>query len=118
MAIRRYPGHPGSVPLDSVRKVRTPERGTLAALRRTLGISQEEMAGRLGVGQAAISKIENRDDPQLNTLIRYCEALGGRLELVVTFPTQLKPQPVSMESQERFHVTLPTERNPPGTSRV
>ncbi|MBF0144856.1 MAG: helix-turn-helix transcriptional regulator [Magnetococcales bacterium] len=76
------------------------ELHALAALRRSLGVSQEEMAGRLGIGQAAISKIENREDPQLHSLKRYCEALGGRLKLVVEFPASPLPAPMPVTAPD------------------
>lgn len=68
---------PESAPEDHTR--------TLAALRRDMGFSQQQMAERLGVRQAAISKMENRGDLHLSSLKKYCQALGGDLELTVAF---------------------------------
>ncbi|HIJ84837.1 MAG TPA: helix-turn-helix transcriptional regulator [Magnetococcales bacterium] len=102
--MRRYPGHPGGTGKQG--------GGSLASMRKALGVSQEEMAGRLGVGQAAVSKIENRDDPQLQSLMRYCEALGGRLELVVAFPASRQPEPTPEGAPGRFRLVLPMENTP------
>ncbi len=44
------------------------------------------MAQRLGVGQAAISKIEQRGDVQISSLQRYVEALGASLRIDAAFP--------------------------------
>lgn len=38
------------------------------------------------VEQAAISKLERRDDMYLSTLQSYIKALGGELKLVASFP--------------------------------
>jgi transcriptional regulator with XRE-family HTH domain len=42
------------------------------------------LAGRLDVTQGAISKLEHSDDVRVSTLRQYLDALGARLELVVT----------------------------------
>lgn len=51
----------------------------LAELRRDLGIDQSELAERLGMSQAGISKLEHSADPKLSTLRKLIEALGGTL---------------------------------------
>lgn len=59
---------------------------SLKALRLAAGFTQLEMAKRLGVGQAAISKIEQRGDVQISSLQRYVEALGASLRIDAAFP--------------------------------
>jgi len=53
----------------------------LRALREDLGITQEEMAAKVDVAQAQISRVERREDHRVSTLRRYVEALGGKLEI-------------------------------------
>ena len=57
----------------------------LADLREARGITQAQLAGMLGVSQPAVSKIEH-GNVSVSTLIRYAQALGGHLELKVSFP--------------------------------
>jgi transcriptional regulator with XRE-family HTH domain len=58
----------------------------LAELRRALSFTQATLAEALGVGQAEISKIENRTDVFVSTLRRFVNAMGGELEIKVVFP--------------------------------
>jgi predicted transcriptional regulator/DNA-binding XRE family transcriptional regulator len=58
---------------------------SLKALRELAGITQTQMAKRLNVGQAAVSKIEHRGDIQISTLQKYVEALGARLHIDAAF---------------------------------
>lgn len=71
----------------------------LAELRKSRGVTQAEMAERLGVTQPNVSKIEAAvvaeagsgksaalAAMQLSTLAHYVEALGGRLEVRALFP--------------------------------
>ena len=51
----------------------------LAQLRHRKEISQEELAAALGVSQGRVSNIERADEPQLTTMRRFIEALGGEL---------------------------------------
>ncbi len=55
----------------------------LAALRRAAGLTQIELAARIGVGQAHISKVERQDDMLISTLTSYLKALGVNASLVV-----------------------------------
>ena len=62
---------------------------SLRALRHASGLTQLEMAKRLGVGRAAVSKIEQRGDVQISSLQRYVEALGARLRIDASFPSDI-----------------------------
>ena len=54
---------------------------TLSKLRRRVGLTQVELAARLGMSQSDLSKLEKRTDVRLSTLRRYVEALDGRLRI-------------------------------------
>ncbi|MFN0077204.1 MAG: helix-turn-helix domain-containing protein [Prosthecobacter sp.] len=58
----------------------------LRDLREVQGLSQAELANRLGIQQAAVSKVERRQDLHLDTLSAIVKALGGTLEMKVRFP--------------------------------
>ncbi|MCB0937640.1 MAG: helix-turn-helix transcriptional regulator [Mycobacterium sp.] len=58
----------------------------LAHIRTTAGVTQVQLAERLGVGQSQVSRTEHRTDIHLSTLISYLAALGVRAELTVTVP--------------------------------
>ncbi|SUS07458.1 Transcriptional regulator, Cro/CI family [Candidatus Defluviicoccus seviourii] len=60
---------------------------SLKALRQAAGLTQREIAKRLALGQAAVSKIEQRGDVQISSLQRYVEALGARLSIGAVFPS-------------------------------
>lgn len=57
----------------------------LRLVRKRLDITQVELAKRMGVSQIRISQIENGklESFELGTLIRYVEALGGKLSMSV-----------------------------------
>ncbi len=58
----------------------------LKELRAHRQLSQTVVGEALGIKQAAVSRIEGRDDLMLSTLQNYIEALGGSLELIAHFP--------------------------------
>jgi folate-dependent phosphoribosylglycinamide formyltransferase PurN len=58
----------------------------LSDLRKARTFTQVEMAKAMNIEQAAISKIEYRDDMYISTLSGYVKALGGELKLVASFP--------------------------------
>jgi predicted transcriptional regulator len=53
----------------------------LQELREHRKVTQHELAEALGVAQSNISRIEHQDDPQVSTVRRFVEALGGELVL-------------------------------------
>ena len=58
----------------------------LIEARQDAGLTQSEVAERLGVSQAQVARIEKRgyDSHSLNTLRRYVAALGPEFALEVT----------------------------------
>lgn len=58
----------------------------LRDMREVQGLSQAELAARLGIQQAAVSKVERRQDLHLDTLSAIVKAMGGTLEMKVKFP--------------------------------
>jgi DNA-directed RNA polymerase specialized sigma24 family protein len=64
------------------------EEASLRKLRDARARSQEEIAARLGVQQAAVSKLERRTDMYISTLRKLIQAMGGDLEIVARFPDQ------------------------------
>jgi DNA-binding XRE family transcriptional regulator len=57
----------------------------LAALRQAAELTQVELAHRMGVTQAAISRIEQPHDLLLSTLNSYLQAIGGTARMIVSF---------------------------------
>ena len=79
--------------LSPARKVRVADKTAaldtalaLHELRKTRAVSQEELAGKLAVGQPAVAKLERRADMYVSNLRRYVETLGGTLEITAHFP--------------------------------
>lgn len=58
----------------------------LAEIRKSVGLTQEDVAAALDITQPSLSKLENQDDMQISTLRRLIEALGGRLEIIAHLP--------------------------------
>ena len=67
-----------------------PEAVRLKDLREQRGLSQEEVARRLGKKQASISRAEARSDFLVSTLQEIAQGLGGRLVVKVVFPDSEK----------------------------
>jgi hypothetical protein len=58
----------------------------LSELRKAKRITQEQIAKKIGGRQVYVSRFEKRSDVKLSKLREYVEALGGDLQLLVTFP--------------------------------
>lgn len=57
----------------------------LKAVRELAGMTQEEVASRMGALQPEVSRAEKREDHRVSTLRQYIHALGGELEVVAHF---------------------------------
>jgi transcriptional regulator with XRE-family HTH domain len=54
---------------------------SLSAKRMALGLSQTEVAARMGTSQSAVARLESGEaDLRLSTLERYAAAIGQRLD--------------------------------------
>src|SRR5690242_10347568 len=58
----------------------------LPELRRAAGLTQSQLAERLGVSQSWVSQVESETDVRLSTISAYVAALGFDLHLSVKFP--------------------------------
>ncbi len=58
----------------------------LSELREALQMRQEDLAEKLKVTQATISRLERRPNVLLETISNYVKALGGELELHAVLP--------------------------------
>lgn len=57
----------------------------LREIRKLAGLTQEQLAERLNIGQAALSRVENRRDILVSTLRDYLSALGATLRIDARF---------------------------------
>lgn len=62
------------------------EEYALRELREVEQMTQEDVARKLGGRQVYISRLERRADMKLSTLRDYVSAIGGKLDLMVSFP--------------------------------
>jgi predicted transcriptional regulator len=59
----------------------------LAAHRAALGLSQTQVAARMGTSQSAVARLEaGQGDIRLSTLERYADAVGMRLQVRLEAP--------------------------------
>ena len=66
------------------------EEMALRDIRKSRALTQEQVAKRLGGKQVYVSRLESRSDEKVSTLRDYVHALGGELQLMVTFPEGTK----------------------------
>jgi DNA-binding XRE family transcriptional regulator len=57
----------------------------LAEMRKRRGLTQEQVATRMGVSVARVSQIESDDVSTQDVLNRFITALGGTLKLIADF---------------------------------
>ncbi|MFI6325179.1 helix-turn-helix domain-containing protein [Nonomuraea sp. NPDC050556] len=57
----------------------------LAERRKNAGLTQADVAERMGVTKMRVSQVERGEVASVEVLARYIEAIGGHLELVATF---------------------------------
>ena len=59
---------------------------TLAELRRRAGLTQVQVARRIGISQSDVSKVERRRDVRLSTLRDYLAAVDADLRVTAVTP--------------------------------
>lgn len=75
----------------------------LVELREAAGLSQEEIAFRMGCGQSVVSRIECRGDEHLSIrhLVSYAKALGVQFTFEITEPVPTDRAGMSFDTNER-----------------
>lgn len=71
--------------------------GELTALRKERGLTQAELAERMGVTQSYISQIENGYTSMFDSLVDYAQAVSGRISLHITPAESVKEQSENSE---------------------
>jgi len=60
----------------------------LRTICEATGLSQEELADRLEVGQSYISSLEQRQNLTINTIVAVIKALGGSVDITINLPNR------------------------------
>jgi DNA-binding XRE family transcriptional regulator len=60
----------------------------LSEMRKISGMTQSEVAGKMGVTQSALSQLEKQEDMQISTLGKLVKALGGHIEIIAHLPSK------------------------------
>jgi hypothetical protein len=84
---RRRRPHSGTAAARAVAPPRAAPEAAVSVgdLRRTLAVTQVDLAGIMGASQRAVSHVEHEPNPRIATLAGYIGALGGRLQLRAVF---------------------------------
>ncbi len=99
----------------------------LLAMRKKRGLTQKELAEKVGTTQAVISRLENVSvKPSLDTIVRIAEALDAVVEVQLKPLEDLKPfgeedeecAEVSQNKQETLNSILHYERRKPEKQEV
>ncbi len=67
----------------------------LSEIRGLVEMTQKDLADKINISQAAISKMENQKDLNISTLRKLIEAIGGKLDVTVRLPDR---PPVKLET--------------------
>lgn len=81
------------LPLERCERIETRAQTMLLSmaiqeLRQKRHLTQQQLAERLHMQQAAVSKMENQTDMHISTLQRMIAGMGGKLKLVAEFPDE------------------------------
>lgn len=102
-----------AIAADPVRNLRVEQRMrglldgvVLTEIRQQRNLTQREVATRLSVTQANVSRIEHQEDVYLSTLSAFIGAVGGRLKIEVEFSDGGK---IELTKPERRALTSQSE---------
>ncbi|MEQ6249887.1 helix-turn-helix domain-containing protein [Sulfitobacter sp. HNIBRBA3233] len=73
----------------------------LQELRELAGMTQSELASRIGASRSAVSRIENRADVSVAALKKFVSGLGASLRIDASFDAS---SPVTLRIREAFEV--------------
>src|SRR5438034_5355994 len=72
----------------------------LAERRRRAGLTQTELARRMGTSQGQVTRFESGADTRLSTVARYAAALGVQIDWTIT-PARRTRRPVARATKTR-----------------
>jgi len=61
----------------------------LAERRKALGLTQSDVAERMGVTKSRVSQIERGEVSTIETVARYVQAIGGHIQISAVFGDEL-----------------------------
>jgi DNA-binding XRE family transcriptional regulator len=61
----------------------------LSERRKALGLTQSEVAERMGITKSRVSQIERGEVSTIETVARYVQAIGGRIQISAVFGDDL-----------------------------
>jgi ribosome-binding protein aMBF1 (putative translation factor) len=68
---------------DKLEGIRLDVKTRIKQIRRAKNLTQEQLAEKMGVKQSYIAGLETgKRHPTLETLNKFCVAIGGRLEII------------------------------------
>jgi transcriptional regulator with XRE-family HTH domain len=92
---RHHPLLPGFKEMAARRKALTED---LVARRISLGLTQTEVAARMGTSQSAVARVEaGSSDVRLSTIERYAAAVGHVVEWSLSEPAEAGPGPGDLQ---------------------
>ena len=86
----------------------------LRRIRDLLGVTQNELAERLQIGQTALSRLEQRKDMLVSSLVHYLEALGVGVRIDANLAPDLEQPRSGLKSGQ---LSLPIVGGPPEAAR-
>jgi transcriptional regulator with XRE-family HTH domain len=86
------------------------EEMSLRELRQARELSQESLSELLNMRQGDVSKLERKADAYLSTVRKFVEAIGGRLDLIATFP-DFGPIKITQLGESKPSLTTKRRRN-------
>ena len=92
------------------------ESRTLRALRKALGVTQDQLADALETTQGNVAQIESKRDVMVSTVTRIVNALGGDLHLIATFPGRRNAVRISIVDDEIVEAQAVRARTRPESS--
>jgi transcriptional regulator with XRE-family HTH domain len=79
----------------------------LADCRRAVGLTQVEIAHRMGTSQGQVTRFESGADTRLSTVARYAAALGVKVDWTIT-PARRVRKPAARTTKTRRRATART----------
>jgi transcriptional regulator with XRE-family HTH domain len=79
----------------------------MAEMRKRRGLTQEQVATRMGLSVARVSQIESGDVSTQDVLDRFVIALGGTLKLIADFGDEQLKNRLGAEGRRRRHRGAP-----------